>query len=162
MAEYCKSMRSTIERTKMEMPSVFKSVGFLVAFIATIAAIAAITFGIRWAVAGPNGKLAAREQINSGSYRIAAYDHFFNLCAAIQTLESSIDAQTEELKTATGDDVGRVNANIAALKSARAGAIFDYNADAQKSYTLGQFRSSHLPYRLSTESYKEVPTSCTA
>lgn len=138
-----------------------KVIGAILGVLAFFAAIWALAFGIGWVTADPNGKLDARKQLKSGAYRIAAYDHFFDLCQAVQTDEASLDAQMDELKTATGEDVSRINANIAALKAARLGSIFEYNADASKSYTLGQFRSSHLPYRLSTEPYTGGKTVCT-
>lgn len=106
------------------------------------------------------GKGEARKQINSGSSRIAAYNHFFDACASVQTLEGQLAAQRAALATATGADVGRIQANISGIQGARAGAIAEYNADARKGYTIGQFRSSQLPYQLSTET--GASTSCVA
>jgi hypothetical protein len=116
--------------------------------ILTIVAVGALVFGIRWATAPAKGKLAAREQIQSGQYRIAAYDHFFDLCSSIQGLEGQLAAQRAALSTATGDEEARISANVAGIEGERARAIAEYNADARKSYTLGQFRASDLPYRL--------------
>lgn len=99
------------------------------------------------------GKGEARKQINSGSFRIAAYDHFFDLCAAVQGQEAALDAQYTERTTATGDDLQRVQANIAGISAQRGRSIAQYNADARKSYTVGQFRASDLPYQLSTTAY---------
>lgn len=129
------------------------------AIFAVVLLIALITFGIRWVTATPKGKLSAREQIQSGSYRIAAYDHFFNACASIQGLEGQLAAQQQAAQTATGDDLSRINANIAGLRGARAQAIAEYNADARKSYTLGQFRASDLPYQIPDD---EGKTRCVA
>lgn len=125
--------------------------------------IAAVFFAVEWATAPAKGKLEARKAINSGSFRIAAYDHFFNLCASVQTDDARLDAQATELSTATGDDIQRVQANIAGLTADRAEAINEYNADARKSYTIGQFRSSQLPYQLPTDPHvKGEAISCGA
>lgn len=107
-----------------------------------------------------NSRIA--EQTHQPGYKIEAYNHFYDLCASVQTMESSLDAQYTELKTATGDDRSRIEANIAGLQSARADAINQYNADARKSYTLGQFRDSGLPFQLTLTQYntKEEKTTC--
>lgn len=116
-------------------------------------AISLIGWGVGWFAAPYQGKLEARKQINSGSFRIAAYNHFFDLCAAVQSDEASLDAQRVELASATGDDRARIEANIAGLSADRADAINQYNADAAKSYTVGQFRSSGLPWQLDSTAY---------
>lgn len=138
--------------------------GFAVVVIALLVAvvIAVTTFAIRWVTAPAKGKLDAREQIHSGGNRIQAYDHFFNLCAAVQTDEVALDAQLDQLAGASSDDErDRIRANIAGVTADRAGAINEYNADARKDYTVGQFRASKLPYDLPTTSYtKGDRTSC--
>jgi hypothetical protein len=120
----------------------------VVAFLLTLAALWALIFGIRWITAEPKGALDAREQILSGSSRIQAYDHFFNLCASVQTAEQNLMAAYEELATAPADDKNRLRTNITGLLATRNGAVNQYNADAAKSYTIGQFRASNLPYTL--------------
>jgi len=106
------------------------------------------------------GKGEARKQINSGDFRIQAYDHFFNACASIQGLEGQLDAQKEALSTATGDTRDRILTNIAGIQGARSQAIAQYNADARKGYTIGQFRASDLPYQLPVGAYTGGKTSC--
>lgn len=138
------------------------SLGAVAAVIFVVVAVAAVVFGIRWAVAGPSGKLAAREQILSGDNRIQAYNHFFDLCAAVQTDEASLDAQYQLLKVAKGDDRERIVTNIGALLADRAGAVNQYNQDAQKSYTIGQFKSSKLPWQLSDTFHRGRHTVCAA
>lgn len=132
---------------------------WVLAVLAVAGLIAGIFFGVRWLTAPAKGKLQAREQINSGSYRIAAYDHFFDLCASVQGLEGQLAAQESALDGSTGDDRERIRANIAGIRGERAQAIADYNADASKDYTLAKFKSSKLPWRLSSEEEKTV---CTA
>lgn len=117
--------------------------------ILIIGVASAIVFITDWGSAPVRGKLQARQQINSGSYRIAAYDHFFDLCASVQSKEGSIAALQQELKTKPPQDrVTQINASITALRAARIDDIRQYNADAAKSYTEGQFRASSLPYQL--------------
>jgi parvulin-like peptidyl-prolyl isomerase len=144
-------------------------VGFILAFLAGFAivvGIATLAGAIQWSTADVRGKLDAREQIHaSGDYRIQAYEHFFNLCASVQTNEQSLDAQYDELNAAKDigdkDNEARILANIAGIRAARQDAINQYNADAHKDYTLGQFRASSLPYQLDTSYKKGVHTSCT-
>src|SRR3990167_3979702 len=111
--------------------------------------ITAATFGMRVATAGLVGRGEARIQIQSAASRITNYEHFFDMCAAVQGQEGSIDAQLVALGTAERDrDRSRININIAALQSLRQQSIAQYNADAFKDYTRGQFRDSDLPYQI--------------
>jgi len=130
---------------------ILKPVGIVFGVLALVTVVAVTTFGIRWVTAGPKGKLAAREQIQSGSNRIAQYEHFFNLCASVQGLEASLVAQNRQLKNTEGSDRDRIMSNIAGIEAERGRAIAQYNVDARKSYTSGQFRSSDLPYQLDFE-----------
>lgn len=118
------------------------------ALIALGLVISAVGYGVGWFSAPYKGKLEARKTINSGSFRIAAYNHFFDACAGIQGEMGQLAAQQQALKTAIGDDIGRVQANIAGLEGELAGDVADYNADVGKSYTIGQFRSAGLPFRI--------------
>lgn len=123
-------------------------VAWILGGFALVLVLVGISWGVGWVAAPFHGKLQARQQINSGSFRIAAYNHFFDLCAAIQSDDARLDAQLVQLPTAKGDDVSRIETNIAGITSDRADAINQYNADASKSYTIGQFKSSHLPYQI--------------
>lgn len=113
------------------------------------------------ATANRQGETSKKQQVEgNGSYRIAAYDHFYDLCAGVRTSEEAIDSFRAELATTTDPSRKTVlNASITAQRANRADAINQYNADARKSYTLGQFKSSDLPYELDTTA-KE--TTCTA
>lgn len=96
------------------------------------------------------GETSKRNQVEgNGSFRIAAYDSFYNQCAGIQSTEATIAALKAELLTKpSADRVQQINAFITANVANRNGAIAQYNADARKSYTAGQFRSSDLPFQL--------------
>jgi hypothetical protein len=115
----------------------------------------ALTFGIRVATAGLIGRGNAEIQIESAPYRISAYDHFFNQCASIQGLEGQIDELTAQLDL-TEPNTRAYNLTMSSLtgvKAMRHSAIAQYNADASKDYTVGQFRDSNLPYRLMDSNY---------
>jgi len=98
------------------------------------------------------GKVEAQQEIMSGENQIARYNEFFDVCANIQSLEYSLDAQYALLENA--EDQDRVRYNIAALEAQRARQIAQYNADSNKSYTWGQFRDSDLPYQLDATPYQ--------
>lgn len=108
------------------------------------------------------GKGEARKTINSGDFRITAYNRFFDLCASVQGLEGQLDAQKALLPDTTGDTRDRILTNIAGIEGARAQAIAQYDADARKDYTIGQFRSNNLPYQLPVGAYTGGRTSCVA
>lgn len=82
-------------------------------------------------------------------YRISAYDQFYDKCAGIQTLESKISNLSDELEE-TDDEQRKsvLNTSITASKNKRAELINDYNADARKEATRGQFKASDLPYEI--------------
>lgn len=108
------------------------------------------SFAVRWVIAEPAGQLEARERIQSGDFRIAAYDRFYDLCASVQADEDRVDNLQAELddEATTDDRAAQVRASITAVKSSRSEKIRRYNTDAQKDYTRGQFRDSDLPYRI--------------
>jgi hypothetical protein len=128
--------------------------------VALILLITAISWGWRYATADPKGRVEAREQIFSGSSRIQAYDHFFNLCAAVQTAEQNLVAAYEELGTAPEDDKQRIRTNITGLLATRNDAVNQYNVDAGKDYTIGQFRASNLPFNLPSTYQKGQVVTC--
>lgn len=130
-------------------------VGIGVIVVALVVGLVGI-FGFGWlsnATANFRGQVSARNQINgNGTYRIAAYDHFFNLCQQVQSDEVAINNDKDALKSTTDPQQKIVlQTGILALQNQRADLITQYNVDSTKSYTLGQFKSSNLPYRLTLE-----------
>ena len=159
------------DSNKRDYRDLFHGAGLIVVGIALFL-IALLVFGSMWvfgygaftdATANRQGETQKKHQVEgNGSYRIAAYDHFFDLCASVQAAEDKIQAQKDELDGKPAPDAQRADilrANINALSSTRAESIRQYNQDARKSYTLGQFKSSDLPFQLDIHA-KE--TSCTA
>lgn len=114
-----------------------------------------IAFGWGWITAGPTGQLEARQDILSGDTRIAAYNHFHNLCASIQGNEGQIDELEATLETISDDGRDRILVSIAGVRGARHQAIAQYNADAAKDYTIGQFLDLDLPRTLVDHEYPE-------
>jgi hypothetical protein len=110
-------------------------------------------FGFGWLsneTADFRGKVAQHNQIEAnGAYRIAAYDTFYNECASVQTAQAAI-TNTEIALKATTDPARKVQlqANLLALKNTLAQAVAQYNVDARKAGTLGQFRASDLPFTI--------------
>jgi hypothetical protein len=115
--------------------------------------LASSVWGLRVATAGLYGRGEARIQIQSAASRITNYELFFNRCAAVQAAE----ARTEELESQLAlqeEDSRSWNITLTSLtgiRSQRAESIAQYNADAAKDYTRGQFRDSDLPYTLILE-----------
>jgi hypothetical protein len=117
--------------------------------LAAVVILTLLGLGWRYILADPKGKVQAQEQIKSGPSRIAAYNHFFDLCASVQSDEAAITSLNQELTTGPSESRrGQIQASLTALRSARAEKINQYNADARKDYTIGQFRSLGLPYTL--------------
>lgn len=117
----------------------------------------------RW-VAPIEGETGVTEFRESAENRIARYEHFFNLCASVQTNETRIDQFSEDLDNYEPGtrDYSRVSSNRNAAIIARADAINQYNADASKDYTGAEFRDSDLPFHLSTAAYEGGKTRCAA
>jgi len=129
-------------------------IGMLVAFLLVVAVITVGTLGYRYLIADPKGRVEAEEQIKSGSNRIAQYDKFFDACGAIKSAQENIALFEEELPNLDGTAAKNMQATILAAKSQLNRAVQEYNADAAKSYTNGQFRASELPYHI--EATEEV------
>jgi hypothetical protein len=133
-------------------PSAGKLAAWLIGGVVLIVLIGIVfavgAWGFNWFAAPYQGKLQARQQINSGDFRIQAYNQFFDQCAQIQTDEEALQASYTELKTASKDDKTRIHINITGQLIARNEAANQYNADSRKSYTVGQFKSANLPYQI--------------
>ena len=122
---------------------------WIILAIAIVVLTPVIIWGIRWITTPAVGQLEMREQIKSGATRIQAYNYFFDLHAAIQAYDIQLKALQEQLEATRGEEEKeRIRASIAGLKGQRARATNQYNADARKDYTIGQFRDWSLPYQL--------------
>jgi hypothetical protein len=104
--------------------------------------------------AGFRGKTGVIERTKGDpSFRIASYDHFFDQCASVKSDEGTIKFLEEELKTGPSEQRReQINATLSTLRASRNDKINQYNADAAKAGTQGQFRDSGLPFRLDPSS----------
>lgn len=117
--------------------------------------IASAIWGFRVATAGIYGAGEARREIQSAPFRIGAYQTFFNQCASIQGLEGQIDeitVQLEVLESGTRS-YDLTLSSLTGTKGLRHRAVAQYNQDALKDYTQGQFRDADLPYQLVDSNY---------
>jgi hypothetical protein len=138
---------------------IFGSIGcFIIAGILFLSVAFPLGYwGFRVFFAEEIGRGNAEIEIQSAPSRIARYEEFFNLCVSVQNAEIALDAESSRLEATTNpDEQSTVRTNISGLTATRANGINQYNANALKDYTDGQFRASNLPYQLSTAPY--VPT----
>lgn len=132
---------SSATRAKRVWAGVF---GILAVLALTVGLIFAFG-GASWITAPFRGEVEKRNLTEgSGTYRIAAYEEFYDTCATIQSLEDDL-ALMEEDKSLPEN---QRSANIFALTSARNKLIREYNADAQKEDTQAHFRASDLPHQI--------------
>ncbi len=139
----------------MRSSDVAKVVGITIAVLIVAWLIIAAFWGLGVATAGLYGRGEAHKQIQSADFRLAAYNHFFNLYASIKSLEGKIDeltAQLEQFEPGTRDYSYTLSA-LTGVKGLRHEAIQQYNADAAKDYTIGQFRAVGLPYYIPDTEY---------
>lgn len=130
-------------------------IGAVVLFFVILVGIVFIAGGASWLTAPFRGAVEQREIVQGdGNYRIAAYEKFYNDCAAVQALEDQI-ALMKANKSLPKD---QRETNILALESNRNRLIRQYNADSRKADTIENFKASDLPYQLDTQ--KE--TTCSA
>lgn len=145
--------------------AVIATIAIVVALIVALLIASMAVFGFGWFERGTanfRGKTSEINQVNSGNYRIAAYDSFFDQCSAIQTDEQRVKNTLQELAATTDTDrKAQLQANLDAQKNQMVTDINQYNADARKTDTKGHFRASELPYQIdpNTDPTKEI-TSC--
>jgi hypothetical protein len=119
-----------------------------VVVLALVYLVGALAFGgASWVTAPWRGEVDARNRtVGNGAYRIAQYDHFYDLCGDIQAAD---DRYRTALDMKKSDPTNPTYiANVAATKNARAALIRSYNADSSKAGTAAQFKASDLPYSI--------------
>lgn len=132
-----------------------RGIALLLVGVLVMALVGGAYLGIRYLTADVRGAADQRERtVAAGDYRIAAYDAFYDQCAAVQALEDQIATATAN----TTLPADQREQNIIALTNQRNSLIRQYNADARKTDTRGNFRASDLPYSLDTT---QETTSCT-
>lgn len=131
----------------------------VIALIVVSIVIAIGHWAFSWWAAPYQGKLQARQQIQSGNNRIQAYQQFFDECAAVQVMDQALNQSYAELGVAGKGDASRIETNITAQLNARNTAAAQYNAQSHESYTNAQFKASSLPYEIGSYTKGEV-TQC--
>lgn len=135
-----------------------KSIMWIVGgFIAATGVIVGLIFyfgSLQRSTAEFRGETDQIEKIQAdGDYRIANYDHFFDLCGAVQAQEGKMI--TFEQQLADGDlsqsQANITQANLTAATNKRIDLITQYNADASKADTKANFLASSLPHELDME-----------
>lgn len=140
--------------------SIFK--GFIaVMVVIALGLLLMLGFGVfKKETADFRGSVDQAERVEAnGAYRIAQYEHFYDLCASIQGKEATIANLTAELETASEERAEQIRATLSAVKSERERSIAQYNVDARKGETQAKFHASDLPYQLDA---KEKETKCEA
>lgn len=134
-----------------------KVIGFSILGVVLIAILMIALWGFGVLTADIKGQGEAYKEIHSSEFRLEAYNYFYDQYHSILGMEGSIDANINTLSQFenTSKEYGRIVINIAALQSLRHQAIQEYNANASKDYTIGQFRDAGLPYQLEDKEYPE-------
>lgn len=128
----------------------WKIIGATFAAALVVMVLAAGGWAWRYFTAETRGVVDAEVQIESAPSRIGNYEHFYDLCAAVQGHEDALAAQRQALEGAEGKEAERIRANVAGLSAQRDRAIRRYNADANKAYTRARFLGDDLPRQLDT------------
>lgn len=114
------------------------------------------TGGIQWVTAPFRGAVAEREAtVANAGYRIGTKDSFYNTCASVQTKEATIESLELELETADESRASRIQTSLTAVRTSRAEAINQYNADAANE-NKEALRSDKLPESLDLDNYDTV------
>lgn len=136
------------------MKSAMAIVGTTILSLAVIIGLAIGVFFLqqqvrRW-IAPVEGETERIEAVNSVEFRMRAYNHFFDLCVSVQNAEQTIDNAFDTLE-AVRPDVRFYNTyvlNFNAAKQARTNGVNQYNADARKDWTEGNFLDEDLPWQI--------------
>lgn len=112
--------------------------------------------GWRYYTASIVGKTGAQEEVQSADFRIYSYNHFYDSCAEIQKAEAAYDAQYDLLQSMEPgtDQYERQQRVVAVQKQWIEQLKHQYNADAEKEGTMGQFRANDLPSYINTEQHE--------
>lgn len=104
--------------------------------------------GAGWVTAPFRGEADKRENtVGSGEFRQTTYEEFFDLCAAVQNAEGTIQALREERKAASEARTTQIDQSITALMATRIESVNAYNSKAAQEHRA-PFRDKDLPYRL--------------
>ncbi|QEQ93630.1 membrane protein [Streptomyces phage Zuko] len=126
---------------------------FLLALVSVLAASTITLFATgtiqKWTADFRGGVKAKEQTTGNGAFRVNTYNHFFNLCASVQSDEDAIKNAQDEMadKETTADRKAKLRQVVTALKNTRAENIRQYNADSANEYKRA-FQSNDLPVTL--------------
>ena len=90
------------------------------------------------------GETAQRERtLADPDYRMANYDHFYDLCYLVRALDTKIATMEE-----SDLPKDQKSTNLLALRNQRTQLVNEYNADSRKTETKAQLKASDLPESL--------------
>jgi hypothetical protein len=129
-----------------------KGIGYVIAIVVGLIIVALVTaYGLGWfsdTTVDRRGQTSQQEQTRGdGTYRIAQYDAFFNLCNQVGAQEGAID---DAAANTAGLPQSIAATNLQAAVQGRRDLVADYNSRAARTATSGEFRDSTLPYQLPT------------
>lgn len=126
-----------------------KNIGIGLLVVVGLVAVIAGGWAFRYYTAEIRGQVGAEEDIQSAAYRVYSYDHFFKMYADIQAFDDQIRNQEELIaELSDEEEIQRYRKNINALRNRKASVVREYNADARREETAGQFRDDGLPYQI--------------
>lgn len=124
-------------------------------FVGIVATWALTVWWAPWKGAGD----VRKQTQGNASFRIASYDHFYDLCAQAQTTQQNANITRVLIRQATDPgEKARQQTNLQAQRNQLNSLVNAYNADARKTTTAGQFKASDLPYTI--DASQEI--TCTA
>lgn len=127
-----------------------------VAFVLLTVGVWAVT--VTWAPWKGAGDVRKQTQGNA-SFRIASYDHFYDLCGQARALQQNVKITRSMLRKSNDPaEKARQETNLQAQRNQLNELVATYNADARKTTTAGRFRASDLPFTL--DASQEI--TCTA
>jgi hypothetical protein len=130
----------------------------IIAFLLAVLAIIYISGGMQRLTAPFRGETEKIERTEGdGAFRQSAYEDFFGLCAAVQTMETRINALEDELAGGVDDSrEARIRTSLSGLAGTRAEKVNEYNSLAAQEHRSA-FKDADLPPRLYVN---EMETTC--
>ena len=121
-------------------------IGVVLALIAIPIGLMFLTGNISMLTASFRGEVKAQEIIKaSGTFKIQAYQGFFDKCESIRASEANIRGlEMFGLDTLTKKE----RTELRGLINIRNNRVADYNAKSHAEWTAGQFRDERLPYTI--------------
>ncbi len=133
------------------MKNAAKVFGAVIGALLAFALLASVSFGWQRITAPFYGQLSERQTVQSGEFRKYSYEHFYDMCAAIQRNQRTLMSQKKALEHAEGREASRIRQRVVGLESQLQSKVSSYNADSRKEETMGQFKANDLPRSIDYE-----------